>query len=138
MVAIKVLGTVSTMSPGSHSRSHQRKAQRIGAAADANRNGRRRRKSAKCFSNSSTIGPPTKPAVCRPRRKTSIKLLFQFHVRSHQIEKRNIGSCHSLHPPETRFDDTAETCAGFPATMALAGTSLVTTLPAPTMAFSPM
>ena len=35
MVAMKVCGTVMTMSPGLHAGGHQRKAQRVGSAAHA-------------------------------------------------------------------------------------------------------
>src|ERR1017187_2137013 len=64
------------------------------------------------------------------------ELLFEFNMWRDKIKKRNAGNAHLL---------TSVVCsiyrrnrAGLPTTMALAGTFLVTTLPAPTRAFSPM
>src|SRR5580704_10831192 len=58
-------------------------------------------------------------------------------MRCHQIQKLNFSFarhvCYFFVSVRYR-----KTLAGFPATIAFAGTSLVTTLPAPTMAFSPI
>src|SRR4051812_7782214 len=70
------------------------------------------------------------------RPKHGNKLFFQLTVRSYQIKKRNILIAHNYFV--TASWTALNTRAGFPATMVLAGTSLVTTLPAPTMAFSPI
>src|SRR5215475_8931436 len=58
-------------------------------------------------------------------------------MRRNQIKKGDFRCAghFSYFVSEVRY---RKTLAGFPATMAFAGTSLVTTLPAPTMAFSPM
>src|ERR1700734_374920 len=57
-------------------------------------------------------------------------------MRSGQVEKRNGIRCIHFAAPYTAA--TVRNCrAGFPATIELAGTSRVTTLPAPTIAFSP-
>ena len=45
--------------------------------------------SAKSFSKSSTIGPPMNPAVLSALAKDRCQFLFEFHMRSDQIEKRN-------------------------------------------------
>src|SRR6516165_3747913 len=62
---------------------------------------------------------------------------LQFPVHGQQINEWNLrGSTHRFSSEEVRME--RNTFAGLPATIALAGTSCVTTLPAPTMAFSPM
>src|SRR5208282_1153617 len=65
------------------------------------------------------------------------QLGFQLPVEGHQIYKRDFGILrHSL-----TFDGVVmerRIFAGLPATIVFAGTSRVTTLPAPTIAFSPM
>src|ERR1700733_5659947 len=69
------------------------------------------------------------------------KFLFQLDVRCNKIKKRNgFLGVHFWSPGMMGAAVSMDlfTFAGFPTTMALAGTSLVTTLPAPTMAFSPM
>jgi hypothetical protein len=56
---------------------------------------------------------------------------------SDEIEKRNVSS--TVHFDASRVCSIERNnLAGFPATMLFGGTSLVTTLPAPTIAFSPM
>src|SRR5271168_3067047 len=58
-------------------------------------------------------------------------------MQSHQIDKRNL--CVVRHPfTFVGFSIERRTFAGLPATIVLAGTSRVTTLPAPTIAFSPI
>src|ERR1019366_6204724 len=64
------------------------------------------------------------------------ELLFELNMWGDKIKKRNAGNAHLV---------TSVVCsiyrrnrAGLPATMALAGTPFVTTLPAPTKAFSPI
>src|SRR5262249_59172928 len=62
-------------------------------------------------------------------------------VRSHQIQKGNrLTLFRALHfdLPCTPDSMVRKTLAGLPATIVLGGTFLVTTLPAPTMAFSPI
>src|SRR5208282_4704869 len=114
---------------------HQGKAQRVGAAVDCGR--------VPCFAEggerllevhyhrSSDEAGTTKDLL-----EYAGELLLELNVRGNQIKKRNAGNAHLV---------TSEVCsiyrrnrAGLPATMALAGTSFVTTLPAPTNAFSPM
>src|SRR5262249_3017019 len=66
------------------------------------------------------------------RQKLALKLLMGRH----QIQKRNFrGIRHGYFFSSLT---NRKNLAGFPATIALAGTSLVTTLPAPTIAFSPI
>src|SRR5271154_1088273 len=58
-------------------------------------------------------------------------------MQSHQVDKRNL--CVVRHPfTFDGFSIERRTFAGLPATIVLAGTSRVTTLPAPTIAFSPI
>ena len=71
------------------------------------------------------------------------QFLFQLDMGSYQIQKRNtiriaISICCAHFKASTADSILRNTFAGFPATMQFAGTFLVTTLPAPTMAFSPM
>src|SRR5579862_305175 len=61
---------------------------------------------------------------------------LQFLMRRYQIKKRNFRCARHL-DYFVSFVRNRKTLAGLPATMAFAGTSLVTTLPAPTIAFSP-
>ncbi len=82
----------------------------------------------------------TADETCRlqSRLKTSISSVLSLLVRRHQIYKGNVFvrssfASSSLSGVERR----AVLLAGFPATITFAGTSRVTTLPAPTMAFSP-
>ena len=88
------------------------------------------------FSNSSTTGPPTKCAVCRPWRNAARQARSSSsYVRGNEIEERN---CIRLLASSACRVENAEYLAGLPATIAFGGTSLVTTLPAPTIAFSPI
>src|SRR4029077_9059807 len=65
------------------------------------------------------------------------ELRLQLLMRCNQVEKRHfIRRIHFSYLFSLSMN--RRTFAGLPATMAFAGTSLVTTLPAPTMAFSPM
>src|SRR5262249_46161185 len=65
------------------------------------------------------------------------ELVAQFLVRRYQIQKRNrLIPTHFVASDKT-VSILRSALAGFPATMVFAGTSLVTTLPAPTIAFSP-
>src|SRR5215469_4366772 len=68
------------------------------------------------------------------------QLRLKFSVRRDQIKKRYLTRLivNGAHFVTSTVDWTKrKNLAGFPATMLFAGTSLVTTLPAPTMAFSP-
>src|SRR5260370_8452093 len=69
------------------------------------------------------------------------KFLLKLHMRANKVKKRNsIFTCHFSSPGTAISLQSIYlfTRAGFPATMALAGTSLVTTLPAPPITFPPM
>src|SRR6266436_1865442 len=57
-------------------------------------------------------------------------------MRGDQIEKRNLSRIGHVY--FFSWFTNLKTFAGFPATMAFGGTSLVTRLPAPTIAFSPI
>src|SRR4030095_11755987 len=64
------------------------------------------------------------------------EFVFQFLVRSGQIKKRYRIHCY---PFTSRGEPTQRRSrAGLPATTAFGGTFLVTTAPAPTIAFSPI
>src|ERR1700694_3768048 len=64
------------------------------------------------------------------------ELILEFYVRCHEIDKWN--SPVLIHSCVLAFDVVERsTLAGLPATMTFGGTSRVTTLPAPTMEFSP-
>src|SRR5271157_4809199 len=69
------------------------------------------------------------PRFIYGRTQDSHQFVFKLHMRCNQVEKRYILLSHAM---------LLSLLAGFPATMVFAGTSFVTTLPAPTMAFSPM
>src|ERR1700692_4155034 len=67
---------------------------------------------------------------------------FQLDMGSNQIQKRNtipvaISICCAHFMASTADSILRNTFAGFPPTMLFEGTSFVTTLPAPTIAFSP-
>src|SRR5882724_12492284 len=64
------------------------------------------------------------------------QFLLKFNMRSNQIKKRNAGR--SAHLTSIVGSILRNILAGLPATIVLGGTSFVTTLPAPTRAFSPM
>src|SRR5437588_5392506 len=66
------------------------------------------------------------------------ELLFQLHMRCGQIQEGNLGVRIHQATLSSAMVVNRSTLAGFPVTMALSGTSCVTTAPAPTMAFSPM
>src|SRR5207245_11712611 len=78
--------------------------------------------------------PPDETRVAEGLLNHLHELRLQLLVRCHEIKKwdlrcaRHFGYCFSCF----RY---RKTLAGFPATMAFAGTSLVTTLPSPTIAF---
>src|SRR5205809_4719670 len=61
---------------------------------------------------------------------------FEFQVRSDKIDEWN--ACLFSHVLSLLDTEYLRIRAGFPATIAFGGTSLVTTLPAPTSKFSPM
>src|SRR5882724_6101494 len=92
-------------------------------------------------------GAADKPGGPDRLQKNFGQFFFEFNVRRNQIKERNAGirivmrSAHFLVSwfGSIWFDSIGRnTFAGFPATMVFAGTSLVTTLPAPTIAFSPI
>src|SRR5258706_2348206 len=69
-------------------------------------------------------------------RKSSNKLILELDMRCNEIDKGN-RAVHG-HSWVLAFDGTCRNIfAGLPATMTFGGTSRVTTLPAPTMEFSP-
>src|ERR1700722_11192828 len=57
------------------------------------------------------------------------------HSATHNPLNVPISACHAVFDSSVTY---RKTLAGFPATIAPAGTSFVTTLPAPTIAFSPI
>ena len=139
VVAMNVFGTVTTMSPGP-----------IPAAISAKRSASvplptptqyfASQNAANSRSNSSTMRPADEAGSAPALAEIRGQLLLQLHMRRHQVKKRNasIRSSSSI-PLRRRLQIvTHNSRAGFPATIALAGTSLVTTLPAPTIAFSPI
>ena len=81
-------------------------------------------------------GPPTNLAVQRTFWKTGTNPL-EFSCRVTR-SKNGIFSLFEVMPFFNPSVIWRNTFAGFPATIAFAGTSFVTTLPAPTMAFSPI
>src|ERR1035438_3386205 len=132
VVAINVFGTVSTTSPG-----------RTPEAIKAKRSASvplltptqwpESQKVANAFSNSSTIDPPTKLAVRNPLRKMPTSSFSSSRWGATRSRKGTASDSMKLSAGSMK----RSTLAGFPATIALRGTSLVTTLPAPTIAFSP-
>src|ERR1017187_2243536 len=89
-------------------------------------------KVANAFSNSSTIDPPTKLAVRNPLRKMPTSSFSNSRWGATRSRKGTASDSMELSAGSMK----RSTLAGFPATIALRGTSLVTTLPAPTIAFS--
>src|SRR6516225_4228274 len=67
--------------------------------------------------------------------KNPSQYLFELNVRSNEIKERNIAR--NGHLTSTACSIRRNTLAGLPTTIVFVGTSFVTTLPAPTMAFSP-
>src|SRR5208282_1355585 len=65
------------------------------------------------------------------------QLRLKLPVKRHEIHKRNLRTL-GHHAILVSLVIERKTVAGFPATITFAGTSRVTTLPAPTMEFSPM
>src|ERR1700728_1607364 len=124
---------------GLHAAGHEREAQCVGSAADCYRIARLA-EGRKCLLKILYHGATDKSGSPQGLLKNLGQLLFEFHMGSNQIEKRNaVGTA-----MRTAHFVASVICsierrnfAGFPATMLLAGTSLVTTLPAPTVAFSP-
>src|SRR4029079_569649 len=66
------------------------------------------------------------------------ELLLKLNVRSNEIKERNTGIRNAHFAASNFWSMYRSTLAGFPTTILLGGTSLVTTLPAPTIAFSPI
>src|ERR1700722_1559191 len=81
--------------------------------------------------------PADKAGRCERRLEHANQFLLQLAMRSDEINKRNL--CILTHE-FTFWLEVIErnTFAGFPTTIVFGGTSRVTTLPAPTIAFSPM
>src|SRR4029077_9246616 len=119
-----------------NSRGTQRKAQRIGSTVHSDAELRVaifREVDFKSFDHRATDEPG--------RREHGLEniqqLLLQFTVRCNEINKRNFFTL--THDFILAFGVTARnTFAGFPTTIVFGGTSRVTTLPAPTIAFSPI
>src|ERR1700722_215529 len=130
-----------------HSRRHQGKAQRVGTAAHRDRVCGLA-KGGKVLFEIFHHGPADKARGAQRFVKYGGKLRLQFNVRGHEIEKRNAVGIYRIGVRLTHFvasmilaagvSPERRNFAGFPATILLAATSRVTTLPAPTMAFSPM
>src|SRR5579872_5090131 len=66
------------------------------------------------------------------------QFLLKFHVRCNQIKKRNTTRGDHNVLIQVAVYRYRNTFAGLPATIAFGGTLLVTVLPAPTIALSPM
>ena len=95
--------------------------------------------SANSRSNPSTAGPPMNPAVCKSR----LENLHQFRLESPDGASPNrqrefFRSRVISLPLGMTLRIERNIFAGLPATITFGGTSRVTTLPAPTMAFSPI
>src|SRR5258708_3423773 len=80
--------------------------------------------------------PADDPRIAERFLDHSKKLLLQFLMRRVQIQKRYF--CRIRHGYFFSSFANLKNFAGFPATIAFAGTSFATTLPAPTIAFSPI
>src|ERR1700680_782730 len=113
----------------------QGKTQRVGTAVHTDRKTRATKKCERLLEFFNHWA--TDEASAAQRLLENIRQLFeQRGVRGHQIKKRNairIG-----HFVDSAIDSIRRNIlAGFPATIVFARTSFVTTLPAPTIAFSP-
>ena len=106
----------------------QRKPQRVRAAADADAV-LGVAVFAKSFSNPCTIGPPMKPAVSSAVLKTSHSSSFSSACGVTRSRKGMLFVFTHFATPFASDSYARNTRAGFPATIVLAGTSLVTTLP---------
>src|SRR5258708_31664032 len=123
-------------------RAHNGETQRIGSAADGYGVGRAA-EIGKRFFKFLHHGPADETGSVQYLLENFRQFLFQLDMGSNQIQKRNtIGIAISIRcaPFMASTSDSIlrNIFAGFPATMQLAGTFFVTTLPAPTIVFSPM
>src|SRR5262244_3622921 len=117
VVAMKVCGTVITISPG---------------LTPAPMNANRGEFFLKLLNHRSANESGVAERFLRYRQK----FRFEFLVWCNQIQKRYF--CWIGHVYFFSSSTNLKNFAGLPATIAFAGTSFVTTLPAPTIAFSPI